>query len=412
MPCPVRTGWAGSVEGLTVRSGNGRLLCALILVSNKMKVFVPKETAPHETRAALLPEHVRKLRGLGLDVIVESGLGARIPVADADYEQAGASIMADRRAGYREADIVLRVQSSMVDEIAAMKSGALHVSFLDPFQRRELVDAFAAAGVTALSMELIPRTTVAQKMDALSSQASLAGYVAVILAAERLNRIFPMMMTPAGTITPARVLVIGAGVAGLQAIATARRLGARVEAYDVRPEVEEQVRSLGARFLKIGVQAESTRDGYARELTPEQLEKQRQELKRFCSQADVLITTAQVFGKRAPLIITAEMVQAMKPASVVVDLAVENGGNVEGIQPGAEVERNGVRLLGFYNLPGRVPFHATQMYGSNLAALVEHLWNREKNAPEVNLEDPIVGRCVVTHGGSVVNPLLKGGNRP
>ncbi|HDL77283.1 MAG TPA: NAD(P) transhydrogenase subunit alpha, partial [Lentisphaerae bacterium] len=287
---------------------------------------------------------------------------------------------------------------------------ALHISFFDPFRQPDLVDSFAQARVTAISMELIPRITVAQKMDALSSQASLAGYVAVILAAERINRVFPMMMTPAGTLAAVRVLVIGAGVAGLQAIATARRLGARVEAYDVRPEVEEQVKSLGARFLKIDLgQVGSTPDGYAKQLTEEQLQRQREAMKRFCSHADVLITTAQVFGRRAPLIVTEEMLLAMRPGSIVVDLAVESGGNVEGIRPGSEVEKNGVLLLGLRNLPGRVPYHASQVYGSNLSAMLGHLYDREKGHLRIDLQDQITGRCVVTHGGQVVNPLLKEG---
>jgi len=374
-----------------------------------MKIFVPRETQQGETRAALLPENVRKLKALGFDVAVEAGLGRHLPVPDREYAEAGAEVLGESAAGFAQADVVLRVRSSSPEEISRMKSGALHISFLDPFQHGELVKAYAAGGVTAVSMELIPRTTVAQKMDALSSQASLAGYVAVIMAAERLSRVFPMMMTPAGTITPARVLVIGAGVAGLQAIATARRLGARVEAYDVRPEVEEQVKSLGAKFLKIPVAVESSRDGYARELSPEQLQKQREALKQFCSHADVLITTAQVFGKRAPLIITREMLEAMKPGSVVVDLAVENGGNVEGIEPGREIELGGVRLVGLLNLPGRVAYHASQMYGNNLTAMVEHFWDRESRRLRIDLQDEITGRCVVTHAGEVVNPRLKEG---
>lgn len=375
-----------------------------------MKVFVPRETDPIETRVALLPEHVRHLKDLGCEVHVESGLGERIPVPDGAYEAAGAVVTPHRREGYERADVIFRVRVSDKQEISRMKQGALHISFFDPFLHPDLVDSFVRARVTAVSMELIPRITSAQKMDALSSQASLAGYVAVILAAERINRVFPMMMTPAGTLAAVRVLVVGAGVAGLQAIATARRLGARVEAYDVRPEVEEQVRSLGARFLKIEVgQVESTSDGYAKQLTEEQLQRQREAMKRFCSQADVLITTAQVFGRRAPLLVTDEMLQVMRPGSIVVDLAVESGGNVAGIEPGKEVEKDGVLLLGLRNLPGRVPFHASQVYGSNLSAMLGHLYDEEKGVLRIDLRDQITGRCVVTHEGQPINPVLKEG---
>ena len=375
-----------------------------------MKLFIPRETDPDETRAAVLPQHVRQLKDWGWEIQIESGLGERVPVPDSAYEEAGAALISHRREGYASADVIFRVRVSDKEEVALMKPGALHISFFDPFRQPDLVDSFAQARVTAISMELIPRITVAQKMDALSSQASLAGYVAVILAAERINRVFPMMMTPAGTLGAVRVLVIGAGVAGLQAIATARRLGARVEAYDVRPEVEEQVKSLGARFLKIDLgQVGSTPDGYAKQLTEEQLQRQREAMERFCSHADVLITTAQVFGRRAPLIVTEEMLLAMRPGSIVVDLAVESGGNVEGIRPGSEVEKNGVLLLGLRNLPGRVPYHASQVYGSNLSAMLGHLYDREKGHLRIDLQDQITGRCVVTHGGQVVNPLLKEG---
>src|SRR5687768_9339100 len=228
-------------------------------------------------------------------------------------------------------------------------------------------------------MEMIPRSTIAQKMDAMSSQANLAGYLAVLLAAEEIDRIFPMMMTPAGTIQPVRVFVIGVGVAGLQAIATAKRLGAKVEAYDTRPVVEEQVKSLGGRFvtLDLGGETGQTRDGYAQALTAEQIERQREGMKKVCAASDVVITTAQVFGRRAPVLVTADMLDAMKPGSVVVDLAAESGGNVEGVEPGAIIQRGGVTIVGLRNLPGRVPAHASQMYSSNLCALVEEFWDKE-----------------------------------
>jgi len=264
------------------------------------------------------------------------------------------------------------------------------------------------SGAIALSVELIPRSTIAQKMDALSSQANLAGYVAVILAAERLPKILPMMMTPAGTIAPARVLVIGAGVAGLQAIATARRLGARVEAYDTRPVVKEQVQSLGAKFVEIDVgETGQTKDGYAKQLTEEQLARQRAALARHCAEADVVITTAQVFGRRAPQIITAEMLDGMRPGSVVVDLAVETGGNVEGVELDREIERKGVRILGLANLPGRVPVAASQMYAANLANFIEHFWDRKAKMFQWVEEDDILRAMTVTRDGRVVHAAVR-----
>jgi NAD(P) transhydrogenase subunit alpha len=290
-----------------------------------------------------------------------------------------------------------------------VKPGCVHVSFLDPFQETELLSKLAARGVSAVSLEMFPRITRAQKMDALTSQANLAGYVAVILGAEYAGKIFPMMMTAAGTISPARVLVIGAGVAGLQAIATARRLGARVEAFDTRQVVEEQVRSLGARFVKIDIgEIGQTKDGYARPLTEEQLRKQREGLKKVCAESDVVITTAQVFGRKAPMIVTGEMVAAMRPGSVIVDLAIENGGNVEGAVLGQAIERNGVKIIGFPNLAGRVPVHASQVYSTNLVNFIEEFWDKPARQFVLQLEDEIIKGCLVTHAGQICNPRLKG----
>ncbi len=265
----------------------------------------------------------------------------------------------------------------------------------------------AEAGLSVISMEMVPRVTRAQKMDALTSQASLAGYVAAILAASHLDGIFPMMMTAAGTITPARVFVIGAGVAGLQAIATAKRLGARVEAYDTRPVVEEQVRSLGARFLKIDLgETGQTKEGYARALTEEQVRRQREAMMRSCAQADVVITAAQVFGRKAPVLVTAEMLRAMRNGSVVVDMAVENGGNVEGARFNEITRVGGVQLIGLANLPGRVPVHASQMYSANLAALLEAFWRPDERRVALDLEDEILRSCLLAHGGKIVNPTV------
>ncbi len=373
-----------------------------------MLIFVPKEHDPVELRVPIIPDTASKLVKLGADVLVESGVGLTALHADSAYEAAGAKVTSDRAAGLASADTVLRIHKPAAEEVAKLKSGSIHISFLDPFNERPLVEALAAAGVSAISMEMIPRTTRAQKMDALSSQASLAGYVAVLLAAERLPRILPMMMTPAGTISPSRVFVIGAGVAGLQAIATAKRLGARVDAFDTRPVVEEQVKSLGAKFVKVDLgETGQTKDGYAKELTPEQQQKQRDAMASVCAQSDIVITTAQLFGKRAPIILTRDMVSRMKPGSIVVDLAVESGGNVEGSVLGKETDVGGVRIIGLGNLPGRVAVHASQMYSANLCALVETFWDKDQKAFVLKMDDEIVRGCLITHGGAVVNETIK-----
>ncbi len=372
-----------------------------------MKVFCPKETRAGETRVAVTPASAERLVKLGVKVAVEAGLGATIGASDADYTARGASVVS-RAEGLATADWVVRLRPPTPDEAAASRPESYHIGFLEPFTNRAVVEAFAKSGATALSVELIPRTTIAQKMDALSSQANLAGYVAVILAAERLPKILPMMMTPAGTIAPARVLVIGAGVAGLQAIATARRLGARVEAYDTRPVVKEQVQSLGAKFVEIDVgETGQTKDGYAKPLTEEQLARQRAALARHCAEADVVITTAQVFGRRAPRIITAEMLDGMRPGCVVVDLAVETGGNVEGVEPDREIERKGVKIVGLANLPGRVPVAASQMYAANLANFIEHFWDRKETSFRWSEEDEILKGMTVTRAGRVVHTAVR-----
>lgn len=373
-----------------------------------MHIFVPREIHPGELRVPLTPENVKRFVDKGAEVTIEAGMGAPSGHADAAYEAAGAKVSADRDSMLNAADMVLRLRKPPLEEVAKLKRGCIHVSFLDPFNERELIDALVAAGVSAISMEMIPRTTRAQKMDALSSQASLAGYVAVILAAERLNQILPMMMTPAGTIKPSRVFIIGAGVAGLQAIATAKRLGARVDAFDTRPVVEEQVASLGAKFVKVDLgETGQTKDGYAKELTPEQQAKQREAMAKVCVQADVVITTAKLFGRKAPVIVTKEMVAQMKPGSVIIDLAADTGGNVEGVEVDKEVEVNGVRIVGLSNLEGRVPVHASQMYSSNLGNLVEEFWDKEAKQFALKLDDEIIKGCLVTHDGAIVSELLK-----
>lgn len=373
-----------------------------------MQIAVPAETHANEKRVALIPDSVKKLTKAGLSVEVENGLGVKAGFADELYTEAGATLASDRAAMLAKADIVLRVRKPAIEEVSGLKQGAIHVSYLDPYNETELVDAMAAQGVSAISMEMIPRTTRAQKMDALSSQANLAGYVMVILAASKLDRILPMMMTPAGTLSPAKVFVIGAGVAGLQAIATAKRLGAKVEAFDTRPVVAEQVQSLGAKFVEIDLgETGQTKDGYAKELTAEQLEMQRQGMKDVISKSDIVITTAQVFGRPAPRIVTKDMVEAMQPGGIIVDMAVESGGNVEGSAPDEVVDVNGVSIVGVTNLPSEVPKDASQMYSSNLFNLVSEFWDTEEKTFDLNLEDDILQGCVITHGGAIVNETIK-----
>lgn len=373
-----------------------------------MQIAVPAETWANERRVALIPDSVKKLTQAGIEVAVESGLGKGSGYSDAEYTDAGATISNDRQALIGSADMVLRVRKPALEEVSQIKKGAIQISYLDPYNEIELVDSLASQGVTAISMEMIPRTTRAQKMDALSSQANLAGYAMVILAAQKLDRILPMMMTPAGTLKPAKVFVIGAGVAGLQAIATAKRLGARVEAFDTRPVVAEQVRSLGAKFTEIDLgEMGQTKDGYAVELTAEQLEKQRLGMKDVISQSDIVITTAQLFGRPAPRIVTGDMVAAMKPGGVIVDMAVESGGNVEGSVIDETVEVNGVSIIGVANLPSEVSKDASQMYSSNMANLVSEYWDEENKVFNLDLEDDILKGCVITHDGAIVNETIK-----
>lgn len=373
-----------------------------------MEIFVPKEVREGESRAPIIPETAKKLAGMGAALTVETGAGASIQNPDSAYEEAGATISRDRAASLASADMVLRINKPPLDEVALLKEGCVHVSFLDPFNEPALIDALVAKRVSAISMEMIPRTTLAQKMDALSSQANIAGYKAVIIAAERLNKVLPMMMTPAGTLKPAHVFVIGAGVAGLQAIATAKRLGARVSAFDTRPVVEEQVQSLGAKFVKVDLgETGQTKDGYAKALTPEQQEKQREAMAKVCAQSDIVITTAKLFGRKAPLIITEDMLKGMRPGSVIVDLAVESGGNVAGARLDEEVEINGVRIVGLGNLEGRAAVHASQMYSSNLANLISQFWDKESKTFKLDLEDEIIQGCLVTHNGEIFSQTLK-----
>lgn len=373
-----------------------------------MQLAVPKELFPGENRVAITPDTAKKLVRLGADIQIEAGTGLGSGFQDAEYSDAGATIVEDRAAMLASADMILRLRKPEASEVASMKRGCIHISYLDPFNEHELVRAFADAGVTAISMEMIPRSTRSQKMDALSSQANLAGYVMVMLAAMRLPRIFPMMMTPAGTLKPAKVFIIGAGVAGLQAIATAKRLGAKVTAFDTRPVVAEQVQSLGATFLEIDLgDTGQTADGYAKELTPEQIQKQRDAQAAVIAESDVVITTAQVFGRKPPVIVPREMVEAMQPGAVVVDMAAETGGNVEGSVPNEVVEINGVTVVGLGNLPNYVCRDASVMYANNLFNLVEDTWDKEAGRFVLDLENDILPGCVITHDGAIVNETIK-----
>ena len=289
-----------------------------------------------------------------------------------------------------------------------MNKGTIHISFLDPFNEPELIDALARQGVSAISVELVPRSTRAQKLDALSSQHNIAGYAMVVLAAERLGAVMPMMMTPSGTLQPARAFIIGAGVAGLQAIATAKRLGARVEAFDTRPVVEEQVESLGARFVKVDLgETGQTSQGYAKALTEEQLAKQRELMADTCAGADIVITTAQLFGRKAPVVLSAEVVERMKSGSIIVDYAVESGGNVEGSVAGEEVQVNGVTIVGLRNIPGRYAVSASSMYANNLYNYVDEFWDDESKGMKLDRDDEIIAGSLVTHDGQMVNEMVR-----
>ncbi len=372
-----------------------------------MQIFFPKEKES-ENRVSILPETVKKLVELGISVEVETSLGNTVHVSDDLYASSGASISKNRNSSLSSSDVICRINKPEKEEISFLKKNSIHISFLDPFNEIELVKEFANSNISAISMELIPRITRAQKMDALSSQANLGGYAAVIEASRCLGKSFPMMMTAAGTISPSKIFVIGVGVAGLQAIATAKRLGARVEAFDTRPVVEEQVRSLGARFVQIDIgETEETEQGYAKELSKEQIKMQQEGMKKICSQSDVVVTTAQVFGRPAPRIVTKEMIEVMKPGSVIVDMAVSTGGNVEGSLAEETVIQNGVTIVGLSNLPGEVAFDASLVYGNNLFNLIEEYWDSENKKFDFDITDEILSGCVVTHEGDIVNNMVK-----
>src|SRR5881392_1836513 len=353
----------------------------------------------------MVPDTVKALVAAGLEVTVEAGAGAAAYIADDLYEKAGAMIASRGGTILHEADAVLKVQAPRESEISVLKKGAVLISFLQPATQADTVRSLASHGITAFSLELLPRISRAQSMDALSSQASAAGYKAVLMAAARIGKLFPMMMTAAGTVAPTRVLVMGAGVAGLQAIATARRLGAVVFAYDVRPAVKEEVQSLGATFIELALETQEGEGGYAREQSEEFLRKQRQLIGEHIAKSDVVITTAAVPGRRAPLLVTGEMVKGMRPGSVIVDLAAETGGNVELTQAGRDVDVNGVSIIGTRNVPSTMPLTTSQLYARNVANLLLHLV--KDGAIALDFADEITKGACVTHGGEIVNERAK-----
>jgi NAD(P) transhydrogenase subunit alpha len=373
-----------------------------------MKIGVPRETMPGEARVGLVPETVGRLAKAGNTVVVERGAGAASSFTDEAYEKAGAQLVDDAF----DAELVAKVQRPTDAEIAKLRSGTVLIAFLSPLTSHALVDALARAGVTALSMDAIPRITRAQPMDALSSQATVAGYKAVLLAAATLPKFFPMLTTAAGTIAPAKALVIGAGVAGLQAIATARRLGAVVEAFDTRPVVKEQVQSLGAEFLEIDLgESGAGQGGYAKELSEEAHRKEVELLAKAARENDIIITTAAIPGRKAPVLITREMLPTMKPGSVIVDLAAETGGNVEGTEAGKTIVVSGVTIIGQLNLPSTMPLHASQMYSRNIASLLALMLSKDGTF-DLNIGDDVVKGTVITHGGQIVHEATQKAMQP
>lgn len=360
-------------------------------------VFVPKETRPGETRVALSPETARRLAQAKLDLVVEPGAGVPAGFPDAVLEAAGA-----RLGSAWDADLVLKVQPPSAAEVARLKSGAVLLAFMNPARELALVEALRARGVTTLAMELVPRISRAQPMDALSSQATVAGYKAVLLGATHLRKMCPLLMTAAGTVAPAKVVVFGAGVAGLMAISTARRLGCVVEATDVRMAAKEQVESLGGRFISVeGAADMEGAGGYAKEQSEDFLKRQRVEVAKRVAEADLVITTAQIPGRKAPMLVNAEMVRAMRPGAVIVDMAVESGGNCELSAPGEVVEREGVTIVGLANLPATVPQHASELYAKNVLALVKLFVDKEGKLALNDFKDEVLAGCRLTHAGEV-----------
>ncbi|AXO14064.1 Re/Si-specific NAD(P)(+) transhydrogenase subunit alpha [Thalassospira indica] len=381
-----------------------------------MKLAVPKEIWPGEKRVAVTPETVKKLKALGFDVAIEAGAGTDAAIPDDRFVDAGATIAKTMKTTVKDADVIFKVRPPVIEgktnELTAYKKGAAVVALLEPYDRKELIEAMAKAGVDGYSMELMPRISRAQSMDVLSSQSNLAGYRAVLDAAHEFGRIYPMMMTAAGTLAPARVVVVGAGVAGLQAIATAKRLGAVVSAFDVRPAVKEQVQSLGGTFIEVEDDDASdaeTSGGYAKEMSDDYKKKQAEKLKEVLSKTDIVIATALIPGRPAPEIVTGDMVAGMKPGSVIIDLAAERGGNVAGVKLGETVMTdNGVKLIGPENITSSVATDATAMYAKNLLNFITLSVDAEKGALSFDGEDQIIAETRLTHDGKVVHPKFGG----
>ncbi|MBI5472188.1 MAG: Re/Si-specific NAD(P)(+) transhydrogenase subunit alpha [Ignavibacteriae bacterium] len=370
-----------------------------------MKIGVPKETLSGETRVALIPSLLSALTKEKHEVLIERNAGAAASHSDDEYEKAGGKLV-DANTLYAEAEIVLKVQPPTPEEAAQPREGSSYISFFAPLINRTIVETFLKRRITSYSMQYVPRITRAQSMDALSSMANIAGYKAVLMGSEQLDKIFPMMMTAAGTITPSIVLVLGAGVAGLQAIATAKRLGAKVEAFDPRPAVKDQVKSVGATFLEMEITENvETAGGYAKEQSEEFLRREQEVIGARLPKVDVVISTAQIFGKRAPVLITTDMVKKMRSGSVIVDLAAEQGGNCELTEAGKTVTHNGVKIIGAVNLPATVPVHASQMYAKNVVNLLQHLF--PKGSPIQDLNDDIVKGACITRNGEIVNDAVR-----
>ena len=376
-----------------------------IIILNESKAPDPLNNV--EKRCAATPSSAQRLVKKGATLLLEAGAGVHSGYSDKEYEDVGVAVIDDVNDALSTADMLVAVNKPTDAQLALMKKGAIVVGHLDPFSQQPLIESIAEKGLTAISVEMIPRSSRAQKMDALSSQASLAGYVMVMQAANKLPSILPMMMTPSGTIKPAKVFIIGAGVAGLQAIATAKRLGANVLAYDTRPVVAEQVESLGGKFLKIDIgETGQTKDGYAKELTEEQKAKQQEAQRDAIADSDIVITTAQLFGRKPPVLISKDTLALMKPGSVVVDMAATSGGNVEGSVAGETVEVNGVKVIGNGNWSQYVAKAATDMYANNIYNLVDEFFDDETKTFGLNLEDDILAGCVITHDGNITNDML------
>jgi NAD(P) transhydrogenase subunit alpha len=377
-----------------------------------MKIGVPKEQRPDESRVAASPDTVKRLTGRGIEVLVEAGAGAGARYADQSFADAGAKLVADAAALYRDGEVILKVQRPLaagegaLDEMAMLRSGQVLIGMLNPYQHPEQVAAYAEAGVIAFALELLPRTTRAQAMDVLSSQANLAGYRAVIDGLAEFDRVMPMLMTAAGTVPPAKVFIIGAGVAGLQAIATARRLGAVVSATDIRPAAKEEIESLGAKFVGVVKAEAATAGGYARELSDEDRKQQAEMVAQHLKSQDLVITTAQIPGRPAPRLVTRAMIESMRPGAVVVDLAVESGGNVEGSEVGRVVELGGIKIVGHANMPARLAPATSGLYARNLLNFLELLIAKETNQLTINEDDELIRGTLITKDGKIVHPAL------